>query len=267
MRTYNLPLGRNPNQSENGCAHGMNSSRRKPANRRCMSWGWHRIRPCSKITRPQRRLTSWSTWLRNRSQEIRFKSKQQEQCHLFEASVVEEEAKFQVEVTQRRLQHRKQINEESQKSLAIQVVGKMVGNAMPPIILQLSSGLLATEDVTVPVPIPIYQSPILVQSMRMHQNSSGDPLQHNRQSSQTAWAPSVTSPTSTSILVAPRTPALGPSQKHSHLQFLQVMLQTVITMHCNLVSKGNLIWLPKWRLLCLSNGHDNLMASLPLQSV
>ena len=68
----------------------------------------------------------------------RQKRFQCEQDHLCEVSAVEEQAKFQVEITQRRLQHRKQV-EESQQSFAnhIEAVGKMVGKAMPPIILQL----------------------------------------------------------------------------------------------------------------------------------
>ena len=108
---------------------------------------------------------------------LEFKSEQWKQCHLFEASRVEEEERFQAEDTQRRLQHRKQIDEESQKSLVnhIQVVGETVGKATPPVILQLTAGLLATWGATVPVPIPVYQPPTSVQSMRMPQNSSGEP--------------------------------------------------------------------------------------------
>ena len=67
-------------------------------------------------------------------QEIRFEN---EQSHPFEACMLEEKAKFQAEITQRRLQHRKQVDEESQQSFAshIQVVGRIIGKAMPPIVL------------------------------------------------------------------------------------------------------------------------------------
>ena len=51
-------------------------------------------------------------------QEIRFENEHLEQCNLFEASTMDEEAKFQAEITQRRLQHRKEVDEELQKSLA-----------------------------------------------------------------------------------------------------------------------------------------------------
>ena len=53
MKTYNPPSG-------------TNSSRSKPANGRCMSWGEHRRRLSSRTTRPWRRLASRSTMWRNR---------------------------------------------------------------------------------------------------------------------------------------------------------------------------------------------------------
>ena len=50
-----------------------------------------------------------------------------------------------------------------------------MGKTMPPIILQLTAGLLATQGATVPVPIPVKQLPMSVQSMRIPQNSSDEP--------------------------------------------------------------------------------------------
>ena len=124
------------------------------------------------------------------SWEIRFENEQLEQHHLLETSAVKEEAKFCMEIAQRRLQHRKQVNEESQQSLAnhIQAVDEIIGKAMPPIILQLTAGLLTTCGGTIPVPIPVYQQPVLVQGMKMSQNSGFELTANYRQSSQVTQA-------------------------------------------------------------------------------
>ena len=52
-----------------------------------------------------------------------------------------------------------------------QAVGKVVGKAMLPIILQLTAGLLTTQVAT----IPVFQSPTLVYSIKTSQNSDGNP--------------------------------------------------------------------------------------------
>ena len=75
-----------------------------------------------------------------------LRTKQWEQHCLFKVSAVEEEAKFWVEIAQRRLQHQKQVDEESQQSLTdhIQAVGEIIGKTMPPVVLYLTAGLLTT---------------------------------------------------------------------------------------------------------------------------
>ena len=129
---------------------------------------------CSQVNHVERQERFWHE---HQSQKVRFENEQWEQHCLFEVSLVEEEAKFQVKITQMRFQHRKQIDEESQKSLTnhIQAVGEIIWKATPPMILQPSAGLLATQGATAPAPIPVYQPSTSVQSVRTSQNSGCEP--------------------------------------------------------------------------------------------
>ena len=65
--------------------------------------------------------------------EVDFKSSQLKENHDFEASLVIKEAKFRVEVTQRRLAQWVKINKESQKGLAdhVHMVDEILLRALP----------------------------------------------------------------------------------------------------------------------------------------
>ena len=166
-----MPFSGSPTINASMQGYGMRLNMVKLMRRWPIMWKLYRTKPTyfeDKLARKEVNFQLQQTQRQEESQwahlgwDIDFKSVQLQKCHEFEASLVVKEARFKLEVTQRRLAQQVKINEKSQGYLTDHVyrIIEILVKTPTELAILLSTSLVVTRGAVIPTPIPTHHPPL-----------------------------------------------------------------------------------------------------------